>query len=54
MGFTSFHSFLEISVLLYAGHECLLVCLLVCVFLEDEKNDKQTNNTTMFTVESNY
>ena len=38
MGFTSLHSFLEIYVLLYAGHECLLVCL----FLEDEKNNKQT------------
>ena len=38
MGFTSLHSFLEIYVLLYGGHECLLVCL----FLEDEKNNKQT------------
>ena len=58
MGFASFHSFLEISVLLYAGYECLLVCLLVGLFLEDDKKkkttNKQTNNTIMFTVESNY
>ena len=50
MGFTSLHSFLVISVLLYAGHR--MFGFFVCLFLEDEKKKQQTNNTMLFAAES--